>query len=58
MDREGGLSDNHLVETGALSYLNEQAKYVKRIHVVNGAKGGSITSALKGEEVGSYIVKD
>ena len=57
LDTSGAVSDNHVIETSALNYLLERARYVQRIHVVNGTKSGTLTSALKGEQVGSYILK-
>ena len=56
-DRDGNMTDNHVIETGALKHFLEQVKYVQRIHVINGAKQGVIKAALEGQPVGSYILK-
>ena len=56
-DRDGTISDNHVIEAGALRFLLEQAKYVQRVHVINGTKPGTLKAALEGVHVGSYILK-
>lgn len=57
IEADGSLSDNHVIEAGALRYLLDTAKYVQRVHVLNGAKYGTLTEALEGKQIGSYIVK-
>ena len=56
-DNDGQISDNHVIERSALEYFLNNTKNVQRIQVINGTKRGTLESALKGENVGSYILK-